>query len=132
MQEAAEMMLSSFVRVFSFTPYTIVSSRCGNQNFLRSSIDVRLSLCLGRKEACAFQNDIYTQFTPRKLCRICFFVNSDFLAFYDDVFLIMIYFMSKIPLYAVIFQQICQHLCRSQIVDRYNIKLIILKHLTER
>ena len=71
-QEAAEMILSSAVRVFMVYVVNdgrqVVASRSGNNNFLSACIDMSLCFCFGGVESGTLQNYINTDLSPRKLC----------------------------------------------------------------
>ena len=66
------MTVSSFVSVFVVYIVNdgrkVVSSRSGDNNLLSACCDMSRSLLLGGVEACALQNYVYANLSPRKLC----------------------------------------------------------------
>ena len=63
----------------------VVPCRCGNQNFLRTRIQMGLGLRLAGEESGAFQHHINSQIPPRQIVRIRLLVNPDFLLPYIDI-----------------------------------------------
>ena len=59
---------------------------CGSRdnNLLSTGVDVSLGLSLGYIETCAFENNVNTELTPRKISSVGLSVDGDFLAVNDD------------------------------------------------
>ncbi len=100
---------------------------------LCACIDVSLCLCLGGIEACALQNDIYADLAPGKLSCVGLSINLDLFAVDCDGIFAEGHGFSLLvsALCAVILEQVCKHLGRSQIVDRDDLETLSAKHLTE-
>ena len=98
----------------------IISSRSGNNNLLSTSIDMSLCLGLACIEACALQNNVNIQLTPRQILSILLRVNSDFLAVNCQCTLLIIAGNCMIPLTmcCVMLQQVSKHGRLCQIIDR--------------
>ena len=62
----------------------IASGRCGNDNVLSAGIDMSLCFCFGGVESGTFQNYVYSDLSPRKLCSVSFCINLDFFSINSD------------------------------------------------
>ena len=62
----------------------IVACRSRNNNVLSACIDMSLSLSLRGVETSALQNNVNTDFAPRKLCCVSLSVDLDLFAINDD------------------------------------------------
>ncbi len=69
-QDAAEMMLSSFCKFFVVYIVNdcrkVISSWSRNNYFLSTCIDVSLSFCFGCVESCTLQNNVNTDLSPKE------------------------------------------------------------------
>ena len=112
----------------------IVSGRSGDDDVLGTGIDMSLSLRLGGVETGALENDVNTQFSPRKVLSLGFRINGDFLAADSDGILTgaNLIRISVSALRGVILQQVSKHLGAGKIVDGNDFKTFSAKHLTER
>src|SRR5699024_1240899 len=100
-----------------------------------AGIDVSLRLFLRAVETCAFQNNVYVKFFPRKVLSFLFSVDLDFLAVYCDCtsFFVSGYCVSKSvsSLSGIVLQQVSQHLGACKVVDSNNFVSFSTKHLSE-
>ena len=90
-------------------------------------------LLLGSIEACALENNVNIQSSPRAVVSVLLLVNLDFLAVNGNCSLLVISGNRMIPLAMsrIVLEQISQHRRRRQIVDRNNLIALGDKHLPE-
>ena len=116
---------------------------CGsrNNNLLCACVDVSLTLILRAVETGALENNVYADFTPRKVLCVLLCVNLESLTVNSDgVSLIVSGNSVKIfadnaavtLLRGIILQKICEHRRLGKVVDSDYLISLCAKHLSER
>ena len=142
-QEAAEMILSSLVRVLWLTLIDdggqIVAGRSGDNDLAGACVDMSLCLCLAGIEAGALQHNVNAQLAPGQISSVRHLVDDDLLAVDNDVVVFAFALMeingvalrNVVALRGVVLQQMREHLGGSQVVDGDNLVAFSAEHLTE-
>ena len=74
----------------------IVARRSRNNDLLRARVDMRLRFCFRCIEACAFEDDIYADLSPRKIRGVLLRIDRNFLSVHRDGIVIAFHRMAFI------------------------------------
>ena len=99
--------------------------RGGNHDFLRAGIQVRIEpgFAVGSpagEKPGGFQSHVDAQIGPRQIARIAFRTDFDCVAVDHQVIAADFHVAAETPLRTVVFEQIAQSLCGTQIVDGHH------------
>ena len=106
-------------------------SRSRDNNFFSTSFDVSSSFRTFGETTGRFNNDFYTQFTPRQFSRVSLSQYFNFFAINNDVIAINSYFVGESAMYRVIFQKMRQSFSVSQVIYSYDFNFRIGERYTE-
>ena len=118
----------------------VIACGCGNNNLLCACGDVCLRFVFGAVEACALEHNVYADFAPGKLSRVCncinfkgFAVNRDGACFVVRAHGVCAFadFAAVTALCGVILQKMCKHGGLGKVVDSNDVIAFCAEHLSE-
>ena len=95
--------------------------RSGDDNFFRACSKMSSCFVSLREDTRRFNNDVYTEFAPRQVCRVSFSKNFDLFAVYVDAAFACFYFSIENAMYRVVFEKVRERFSVREVVDRYDL-----------
>ena len=111
--------------------FDVVTARCGDDNFFRACLDVFLGFVFAGEEAGAFEDDVHTQLAPRQFFRVSVGEDFDFFTVDDEVVTFEFGGAVEATLRGVIFEEVQQHVGRSEVVNGDDFDIFRFVHLAQ-
>ena len=112
----------------------VLSRGRGNNDLLRAGVQMLLSLRAARVGSGTLENHVHTEFLPGEL-RCVGFIKDRNRTVADDQRVIRtgdFTPVAELSLARVVFEQVGDHFCIGQIIDRDDLEVILVEHLAER
>ena len=114
-----------------YNGFHIIAARSRNHNFARTGTDMGFRFGFIGKETGTFEDDVHTQLAPRQFFRIRIGKYFDFFAVNNNSVVFQFGRAFKAALSTVVFEEVQQHVCRSQVVNSNDFDTLGFFNLTQ-